>query len=101
MRNPLAVSSPCSTSVRNRLPPSHSGTVPGEFGRKYTPFCPALFEVLEYRQLPSLNLFFFLDKSVILLDLLEPELLLPFGGDSDMLSAVGHGNGTIQGGVLQ
>jgi hypothetical protein len=74
---------PCSTSVHNRLHPSHSGTLAAEFGKKYAPF--------PFSTLRLISLFFFIDQVAIRLDLLEPELLLSFGGDSNMLSAVSHG----------
>jgi hypothetical protein len=61
---------------------------------------PRFFRALASRLLPqSFELFRFIFRTAVRLDLVGPEPFFPLG--LNVLSAVGHGKGTIQGGGLR
>src|SRR6266852_6936405 len=63
---------------------------------------PRLFPASVSQLLPrSFELFRFIFRAAIWLDLLKAELLLPLGRHPHRLSVVGHGKGTIRGSGLQ
>ena len=79
------------TSVQKWSRSSHSGTAPTEFRGKKTLSCglPSLFRALASRRLPrSFELFRFIFRTPVRLDLVESEPFFPLGR---VLSAVGHG----------
>jgi len=82
------------TSVQKWSRSSHSGTAPTEFSRKKTLSCelPPLFRALVFRLLPrSFELFRFIIRTAVRLDLVESEPFFPLGRGPNVLSAVGRG----------